>query len=205
MAKSIFDFRKRGIVEAKDIRRETSRLASMANKRIQRLENADLKSSPAYQKWIDEGGQKFSVRGKDYNEVQRELGRLRQFIEAKTSTIRGVNTTLKEMANNTGMTFSSVSELRGKADNFFALASKVEQYLRTVDDIASAIGYQKIWEAINTYVKAAEVDLGDSNVDLDMMTQLITSNLKETSSGGALEVFTGKDGGEWGGIWKVVK
>ena len=205
MSKSVFDFRKRGIVEAKDIRRETSRLASIANKRIQRLENSDLQSSPAYQKWIDEGGQKFSVRGKDYNEVQRELGRLRQFLEAKTSTIRGINSTLKEMANNTGMTFSSIAELRGKAENFFALASKVEQYLRTVDDIASAIGYQKIWEAINVYVKDAGVDLGDATVDLDAMTQLVTSSIKATSGNGGLEVFEGKDGGEWGGIWKVVK
>lgn len=188
------------IVWAKEIRAEASRLASIANKRIQRLEKAGLESSPAYQKWIDEGGKKFSVRGKTINEVQSELARLRRFIDAKTSTIRGVNATLKEMAANTGMDYKSIAELRGKADNFFTLASKVEQYLRTVEDIASAIGYQKIWEAINVYVKDAEIDLSDSNLDLDQMTQLVTSVIEKNESG-QMEKFT-LSGNEFWGIIK---
>lgn len=199
--KTIDSFEKRGVVWSKEIRAEASRLASIANKRIQRLEKAGLESSPAYQKWIDEGGQKFSVRGKTINEVQSELARLRRFIDAKTSTIRGVNATLKEMASNTGMTYKSIAELRGKADNFFTLASKVEQYLRTVEDIASAIGYQKIWEAINVYVKDAEIDLGDSNIDLDQMTQLVSSVITKHDSN-KLEEFEAKGGGI---IWGVVK
>lgn len=199
--KSINSFEKGGVVWSKEIRAEASRLASIANKRIQRLEKAGLESSPAYQKWIDEGGQKFSVRGKTINEVQSELARLRKFIDAKTSTIRGVNATLKEMAANTGMDYKNIAELRGKADNFFTLASKVEQYLRTVEDIASAIGYQKIWEAINVYVEDANIDLGDSNVNLDQLTELVSSVITKHDSG-KLEEFEGKSGGM---IWGVVK
>lgn len=188
------------VVWSKELRKETSRLASTANKRLQRLENAGLESSPAYQKWIAEGGQKFSVRGKSINEVQAEMARLRKFLDSKTSTIRGINATLKEMAANTGMKYKNLSELRAKSDNFFTLASKVEQYLRTVEDIASAIGYQKIWEAINVYVKDAELDLGDSSVDLDRLTEIVTNALTEKDSGRADEMpYQG------GSIWTVVK
>lgn len=188
------------VVWSKELRREASRLASIANKRIERLERNNLRSSPAYQKWVEEGEVRFGVKGKTINEVQAEMSRLRKFLDAKTSTIRGINSTLKEMAANTGMKYKNLSELKAKAENFFTLASKVEQYLRTVEDIASAIGYQKIWEAINVYVKDAELDLGESTVDLDQLTEIVTKALTEKDSGRADEMpYQG------GSIWTVVK
>ena len=188
------------VVWSKELRKETSRLASIANKRIERLERNNLRSSPAYQKWVEDGEVRFSVRGKTINEVQAEMARLRKFLDSKTSTIRGINNTLKEMAENTGMKYKNVAELRAKADNFFTLASKVEQYLRTVEDIASAIGYQKIWEAINQYVEAADMDLSSSTVDLDRLTEIVTNALTEKDSGRADEMpYQG------GTIWTVVK
>ena len=39
-------------------RREASRKVSMANKRLKRMEEQNLSMSPAYKKWIDEGGVK---------------------------------------------------------------------------------------------------------------------------------------------------
>lgn len=192
-----------GLINSKNIRKETSRLASIANKRIQRLERAGLQSSPAYQKWIDEGGQKFGVRGKDYNQVQAELAKLRQFLDSKTSTIRGINSTLKEMASNTGLSYKSITDLRGKAQNFFELASKVEQYLRTVDDIASAIGYQKIWEAINTYVKDTNTDLGSVETDIDQLSAIVSELI---AKGNSRELMIFKGGSDLGGeIWGVIK
>ncbi|WP_457816372.1 hypothetical protein, partial [Staphylococcus aureus] len=126
-------------------RKEASRLVSLANKRVQRLELNGLTDSPAYKAYIASGG-KFGVRGKSHNELQQEVARLNRFINSTTSTIKGVNKTLKEMADNTGITYRDLKELRAKSSKFFELANKVEQYLRTVDDMASAIGYQKIWE-----------------------------------------------------------
>lgn len=155
------------------IRQEASRLSAIANKRLQRLEKAGMTDSPAYKKWIDEGGQKFGVRGKDFNEVQQELSRLRRFLGSQTSTIRGINSTLKEMANNTGISYKNLGELRENAKHFFELSSKIEQYLRTVDDMASAIGYQKIWKAINQYVKKEKINLSDSEENIEDMTHKI--------------------------------
>lgn len=162
----------------KEYRKEASRLASLANKRVNRLESNDLKDSPAYKKYIEDGG-KFSVKGKSHNELQHEVARLRRFISAETSTVKGVNRTLKDMANNTGIKYTNLKDLRNKASKFFELSSKVEQYLRTVDDMASAIGYQKIWEAINQYVKSGEIDLSSSDGDIDGMVKAVTDAIKE--------------------------
>lgn len=162
-------------------RREASRLVSMANKRLIRLEYNKLTDSPAYQKLVEEMGERprFSIRGKDYNEVQKEVARMRRFLNAKTSTVRGANQVLKEMARNTGIKYRTLKELRSKAKLFFELASKVEQYLRTVDDIASAIGYQKIWEAVNTYVKDMRKGIGEAQLDIERAIIEISEAIKE--------------------------
>lgn len=159
-------------------RREASRLASLANKRAQRLANNGLEDSPAYQMYIKTGG-KFGVKGKNHNELQQEVSRLKRFIDMNTSTVKGVTNTLKEMATNTGIKYENLKDLRSKAAKFFELSSKVEQYLRTVDDMASAIGYQKIWETIDKYVKSGEIDLTDSNGDIDGMVKAVTDAIKE--------------------------
>lgn len=165
----------------REFRREASRLVSMANKRLIRLEANKLTDVPAYQKLVDLMGDKprFSIRGKDYNEVQREVARMRQFLNAKTSTVRGANQVLKEMAKNTGIKYKTMKELREKSKLFFELASKVEQYLRTVDDIASAIGYQKIWEAVNTYIKDVRKEIGNAEMNLEQAVFEITEAIKE--------------------------
>lgn len=163
----------------RQLRQEASRKAALANKRIERLERNNLTDTPAYKQFIESGGKKFGVAGKTYNEVQSELSRLNRFIESKTSTVRGANATLKEIAANTGIKYKNLAELRAKAPKFFELSSKVEQYLRNVEDMASAIGYQKIWEAINEYTKEARIDLTDSEVNLDNMIENVTKALKE--------------------------
>lgn len=174
------DYMKAG--EVKENRKKISRLVSLANKRLKRLENAGLNDSPAYQKWVEAGAEKFSVKGKDHNELQRELSRLKNFIESETSTVRGVNNVLKQMAQNTGIEYSNMQELKDNAKTFFELSSKVEQYLRTVDDIASAIGYQKIWESINQYVKDERITLADAKMNIDQMTKVVTDMLKASNN-----------------------
>ena len=174
------DYMKAG--EVKENRKKISRLVSLANKRLKRLENAGLNDSPAYQKWVEAGAEKFSVKGKDHNELQRELSRLKNFIESETSTVRGVNNVLKQMAQNTGIEYSNMQDLKDNAKTFFELSSKVEQYLRTVDDIASAIGYQKIWESINQYVKDERITLADAKMNIDQMTKVVTDMLKASNN-----------------------
>ena len=173
-------------------RAEIRKLTATANKRLERLEKNGLESSPAYQKWLADGEVRFSVKGKDHNQLQKEVARLKRFLNSETSTVRGVNKTLKEMAKNTGIKYKNLKDLRTKSAKFFELASKVEQYLRTVDDIASAIGYQKIWEAINKYTKQRKQGLDEADDDIDSMVRTVTDMLKASN----LDKSKG-DSGDW--------
>lgn len=163
----------------REYRAEASRLASVANKRIERLERNNLTDSPAYKRYIQDGGHKFGVRGKSYNQVQSEVARLNRFLSSQTSTIKGVNSVLKNMAENTGIKYDNLQDLRDKSGKFFELASKVEQYLRTVEDMASAIGYDKIWEIINEYTEAQNIDLSNAETDIDSMIESVVNAIKE--------------------------
>ena len=162
-----------------DYRKEASRLAAMANKRVQRLENNGLQDAPAYKGYIESGGGKFSVKGKTHNELQREVARMQKFIVAKTSTVTGVNNYLKGIAANTGIKYTNMKDLKAKADTFFTLSNKVEEYLRTVEDMASAIGYQRIWEAVNEYVQTARIDMSDANLSIDDMVNTISKAIAD--------------------------
>lgn len=185
--------------KVKAYRREASRLAAMANKRVQRLEKNSLKDSPAYQGYLKSGGGKFSVKGKTHNQLQSEVARMRAFIDARTSTISGTNSYLKEIAQNTGIKYSNMVDLRKKSSKFFELASKVEQYLRTVHDMASAIGYQKIWEAVNVYTQKTKTDLAAATTDVDSMIAKISEALAEHQRPEEinLDSIAFLNGGEW--------
>lgn len=162
----------------REYRKEASRLAAIANKRIDRLIRNDLTNTPAYLQYI-EGKQRFSVKGKDFNEVQAEMSRLRGFLAAKTSTIRGANQVMKDIASNTGIKYKTMKDLKTKSTKFFELASKIEQYLRNVHDAASAISYQKIWESINVEVQEQRIDLEDGEANLDAMIKRVSDALVE--------------------------
>lgn len=72
-----------------EMKQITSRLVSASNKRIRRLEQTTMgTSSFAYQK-VESRGKKFSVRGKNLNQVKQEFKLAKQFLQYKTSTVSG--------------------------------------------------------------------------------------------------------------------
>lgn len=187
------NLKKRQSAELRELKAETSRLNSMANKRIRRLQEKGM-STPAYDKWIADGGEFFSVRGKDWNETQKELARVRNFIDSKTSSIRGATNVLKEMAENTGIKYDSVASLQAKSNMFFELASKTEQYLRMMEDSASAIGYQKIWEAINQYVEEQEIELEHLTDGVSSMVEELADMITKERDSKLINKVIDKDG-----------
>jgi len=180
--KEIFDDKKKRI---SDYRKEVSRKAAIINKRIERLERNNLTDTPAYKQYkqMTGGNHKFGVKGKSYNEVQSELAKINKLLDAKTSTVRGSNKVLKEIAENTGIKYKNLSDLKQKSAKFFELSSKVEQYLRNVEDAASAIGYQKIWEAVAQYTKQIENEFDLSNMDVDDLVETISNAILESDDG----------------------
>lgn len=166
----------------RELKKEIQKKANTAHKRLKRLEKNNLTDLPAYQQWVKDGEVRFGVRGKDYNELQAELARLNRFLDSKTSLVREANKYLKEVADMTGVKYSSVKELPDKLRNFFRVVEKVEEYLRLVEGSASAIGYHKIWEVVNEVVEHEEIDLEDSDVDVEAIMDKVLEALQYEQS-----------------------
>jgi len=171
----------------KEFRKEVSRLNSMANKRIKRLAQSEFKESPAYKKWLSDGGEYFSIRDKTQQEVRREYYRVKQYLDSATSSITGTKKVLKNMAENTGIEYSNLFELQDTSKAFFELANKVDEYLKVSSRGSEAIGYQRIWQAINQYTQNNEVKLQAKSVDgliqvvSDLSEQLLLKDNQDTS------------------------
>lgn len=69
------------------VRQAVSRLASAANKRIQRLIKANIETPALYE--AKESGGKFSTKGKDINELRAEFIRVKDFLVSPSSTVTG--------------------------------------------------------------------------------------------------------------------
>lgn len=80
------------------LRQAVSRLADAANKRLKRLSKSDV-VSPAYMEVLDNGN-KFSTRGKSEIELQIEFRRVSNFLQDKTSTIKGSREYMEETRKN---------------------------------------------------------------------------------------------------------
>ena len=151
----------------KAFREETARLNSMANKRIKRMmSKADENgfTSPALEKWKNDGSQFFEIRSKtSWNELQKERARVGNFLNSSTSSIKGTNKVLKEMADNTGVQYENMADLQNKSKKFFELSNKIDQYYKSKS--GEYKGYQTIWDNINKYVKLDGIDLNNANID----------------------------------------
>lgn len=151
----------------KKYRQEASRKVSMANKRLKRMEQQNLSMSPAYKKWIDEGGQKFGIRGKSTEEVRVEVARLNKFLKQTTSTVRGTKKYLRNIAGQVGIKqWGSFQSLNHQLRGFFEVADRVQEYLKNSKEVAVSIGYKKIWEQVNEYAETVGKEFTSLNDDV---------------------------------------
>lgn len=161
----------------KQLRQEASRLVSMANKRLKRLEEQNLLESPSYKKWVDDGGQKFGIKGKSMEEVKQEVARLNDFLKKQTSTVTGAKQYFKNVADKVGIKdFNDFPDLQRKLNNFFETTAKVKEYLQNSKEIGVSIGYQKVWEEVSNYVQemSREVEMTEQDV-LKIAEKLVDS------------------------------
>lgn len=182
--------------EYKALKKEVSRMASMANKRLKRLERNELTHLPAYKAWEENGSIRFSVKGKTHQQLQAEYWRLKNFLDAKSSTVRGANAFLKEMARNTGIKYNGLADLKTKSQKFFELANKIKQYYKNAEQSALALDYQKIWQQINEQIKQGVITIDSEESTESVLNKYLNAMDKvqpvETNSEGY------KNGGtEW--------
>jgi len=168
---------KKATDKERELRAEARRLVSMANKRLRRLEQQNLINSPAYKKWVEDGEQKFSVKGKSIEEVKQEIARMNDFLSKQTSTVRGAKEYFKNVAKEVGIkSFDDFTDLQRKLNTFFETTAKIKEYLYNSKEIGVAIGYQKIWEVVSDYVEEVghELELTEENV-LKMTEKIVES------------------------------
>ena len=178
--------------EQKALRAQVSQLAGIANKRLDRLEKNELTSSPAYQKWEQNGSHRFSVSGKSYSEVQSEYWRVKDFLEMRTSSVTGTKAVLQEIATNIGwgkIDFENIALTQEQLSNFFAIADTVSQYLESVDESAAALDYQEIWNTINAAYQQGKIDFNNAELDAEQMRGIVSEMLVLEETQNMLEMF----------------
>lgn len=162
--------RSRNLLKAKQMLHEAKKqklyaklksLYAEAKRNIKDLQNHNLGDTPAIQKLEENGKIKFSVKGKTYNELQSDYFRLKRFVEAETSTVKGATEVLENIAKNTNIQYNDLNELIIKSRAFFDIASKVEQILEAQSQLAFTMGYQTIWTAVNNMVERKKINLQD--------------------------------------------
>lgn len=160
-------------------RQEASRKVSMANKRLKRMEEQNLSMSPAFRNWIDEGGQKFGIKGKSMEEVRLEVARLNKFLKKTTSTVTGTKKYLSNIAGEVGIKqWGSFQSLNHQLKGFFEVAERVQEYLRNTKETAVSIGYKKVWERVTEY---AETTGKEFNALHDDVVEIANTILKANS------------------------
>lgn len=151
----------------KKYRQEASRKVSMANKRLKRIEQQNLTMSPSYKKWIDEGGQKFGIKGKSMEEVRLEVARLNKFLKQTTSTVTGTKKYLANIANQVGIKqWGSFQSLNNQLRGFFEVADRLQEYLKNSKEVSVSIGYKKIWEQVTEYAETTGKEFLSLNDDI---------------------------------------
>ena len=182
-----------------ELKKEVSRLASIANKRLARLENNELTELPAYRSWVAGGCIKFGVKGKSHNELQAEFWRLKNFLDNKTSLVRQANQYLRDIAEVTGIKYGNLAELKAKSKQFFELADKVKEYYQASEQSAMSLDYQKIWEQINVQIKQGLIDIGEGQSTDEILQQFLNA------MDAVAEVEKGQEGYRDTGEWDFIK
>ena len=134
--------------------------------------------SPSYKKWIDEGGQKFGIKGKSMEEVRMEVARLNKFLKQSTSTVTGTKKYLSNIASQVGIKqWGSFQSLNNQLRGFFEVADRVQEYLKNSKEVSVSIGYKKIWEQVNEYAETTGKEFLALNEDIvDIANTILQAN-----------------------------
>lgn len=143
-----------------EMRQLTGRLVSASNKRIRRLSKTTRGTSAFAYQYIEERGRMFSTRGKDINQLRTEFKSAKQFLNMKTSTVKGWKKYRTEMEKRTGYaTYNESSEW-------------------------SESTWKKYWKVYRRFneIHGGTFRKGDSDRIQTMLTEIMNSNDKRKSA-----------------------
>lgn len=166
----------------RDLAKNVSILASAANKRLKRLEKSG-KYSPAAE-WTKLHGGKFSVAGKNENQLLIEYRRVADFLTSKTSSLRGVHTwqrdVKKGLARRLGESYKTVNAVFKKDAQLEANFWKAFGRIKSEYDVT--ILYRNNDKGFKNFMKESRKDLkhGDTTDEIHAtMKSFIDSWIEE--------------------------
>ena len=123
-----------------ELSKVVSRMSSVANKRLKRLEAAGYKRGSDNSKApnIISGTKKFGSKGKSLNQLRNEFSRARDFLEGKTSTVTGMRKVRNEF-------YTRLSDVTGDEISTIKKVFNVSDYSDD-NDLTPA---QKFWRIVN--------------------------------------------------------
>lgn len=150
-----------------------NQLVSKANKRYRRLEKKGWKTG-ALKKAKETGGAFHNKRGMSGKEKAKEYQRVSNFLNSKTSTVRGSRKVIKNMLNRTGLEdilditpdkiYESGDGTTNTVNKFFDIASMVDEYLENNRGVK--VSSDEIWRSVHdTYLSDYEDDFSDADAD----------------------------------------
>ncbi len=136
-----------------ELAKVVSKLASAANKRTKRLMQSGV-PSPALIGRVERGKVKFSVKGKNVDELKKEYLEVKSYLSSETSTVKGarkvMNTVINTLKNERGI---EITEDQYK--NFFKIFERVKE----VDPYVSSQQMKyRVFEAISNRMDYANPD-----------------------------------------------
>lgn len=126
------------------------------NKRIKNL-RAYEDFAPAVKGLEKSGGAKFSTRGKNRNELLRELHRIQTFAMKKTSTVRGAKDYEKFVLETAGAVSGSEENKIDRAKAFWRLYRKIEDEMG--GEIVQSYGSSQIQSEISVVENFDDIDI----------------------------------------------
>ena len=160
----------------KELREATSTLSSVANKRVQRLENAGFKNSIAYANYSKgkTGGERFGIRNKNRQEVEIEYRRLRNFLNSKSSTATGARAERNKVLNTLGLGNENITDRQYNQITKALSRLYDSNHLKDNKDISG-----KISTVVKTYIEDKKREkITSSNIYKDVMNALNEELLK---------------------------
>lgn len=161
------------ITDYKNLRKEVSRRASIANKRAKRLEKQGFNdSSKAYRDAFSQGiSERFGVLGlQNKKEVLRELERIDNFLNAQTSTITGFKKYLDGVAKRRGETIPR-GDYQAYANKYSNLY-RAHERLREFRDASVPYSSDDEMESINSVIEELGDEYKYSGDELDAIVEL---------------------------------
>lgn len=157
-----------------ELRQAVSRLASTANKRLQRLSKNEL-VSPAEIEARESGG-KFSTRGKSELELQVEFRRVSNFLTQPSSTVTGA----RQMEEETRQVLANQYGIELSKEDYRNLLTGYNKIMNEAPDYVSRKLRYK-------YLRDMNMELADNHMTTTDISNAITSMLTRYYSAGGTQ------------------